>query len=193
MQLISRTRVVWRNAYIAQVLSAGYPFPLRHLASMDTAQLEHAVRRAIRIGAFWRSAEVPLTEAGDFHASFGTGVSNVRFLPGHDGRRLATLSKGIWSVITCWETSVGGAGVRKVAKWSPKSTIITGLVVNSDAESDAVIATSTHAECVSPLGYNIRVCADPLAIGGSALSYYHLRRTRKAKIPCSPWVLSTLP
>ncbi|KAH9913252.1 uncharacterized protein B0H18DRAFT_941705 [Fomitopsis serialis] len=146
MQLISRTRVVWRNAYIAQVLSAGHPFPRRQLASMDTAQLEHAVRRAIRIGAFWSSPEVPLREAGDFHASFGTGVSDVRFLPGHDGRRLATLSKGIWSVITCWETSFGGAGVRMIAKWSPKSTIITGLVVNSDAESDAVIATSTHGE-----------------------------------------------
>ncbi|KAH9929326.1 uncharacterized protein B0H18DRAFT_1209790 [Fomitopsis serialis] len=146
IQLMSRTRIVWRNAYIAQVLFAGYPFPRRELASMDTAQLEHAVRRAIRIGAFWRSPEVPLREASEFHASFGTGVTDVRFLPGHDGRRLATLSKGIWSVITCWETSVGGAGVRIIAKWSPKSTIITGLVVNSDAGSDALIATSTHGE-----------------------------------------------
>ena len=150
MLLLSSTRVVWRNACISDVLSVGLPFPHRQLADMEPVELERSVKRALRIGRFWRSDCTQPATAVDFPASSGTGVSDVRFLPGYDGRRLATLSKGIWSVISCWDitshqtSDIPGSGARKIAEWCPKGTIITGLVVNSDAHSDAVIATSVN-------------------------------------------------
>ena len=150
MLLLSTTRVVWRNAYFSDVLSLGLPFPHPQLADMESVELERSVKRALRIGSFWRSDRTQPATVVDFPASSGTGVSDVRFLPGYDGRRLATLSKGIWSVISCWEITSyqtgqsSAPGTRKVAEWCPKGTIITGLVVNADAHSDAVIATSVN-------------------------------------------------
>lgn len=147
---LSSTHVVWRDAYISDVLSLGLPFPHNQLADMKSAELERSVKRALRIGSFWQSGRTQPTTAVDFAASSGTGVSDVRFLPGYDGRRIATLSKGIWSVISCWEIpshktgEASGSGVRKVAEWCPKGTIITGLVVNSDVHSEAIIATSVN-------------------------------------------------
>ncbi|KAH9834601.1 uncharacterized protein C8Q71DRAFT_769785 [Rhodofomes roseus] len=187
MQLISRMLIVWRNAYLTQVLSAGFPFPRQQLATMNAAELEHAVCRAIRIGAFWRSPEALPREALEFRASFGTGVEEVRILPGHDGRRVATLSKGIWSVVACWESmAVGGAASVMRAKWSPKGTIITGLVANSDADSEVAIAVSTHQhgsaqriellalekddDCFRSIG-TIDTAMRPIALRGDLLAY----------------------
>ncbi|EPS99977.1 hypothetical protein FOMPIDRAFT_58131 [Fomitopsis schrenkii] len=156
---LSSTHVVWRDAYISDVLSLGLPFPHNQLADMKSAELERSVKRALRIGSFWQSGRTQPTTAVDFAASSGTGVSDVRFLPGYDGRRIATLSKGIWSVISCWEIpshktgEASGSGVRKVAEWCPKGTIITGLVVNSDVHSEAIIATSVNGrrQCIQVL------------------------------------------
>ncbi|OSX58625.1 hypothetical protein POSPLADRAFT_1067506 [Postia placenta MAD-698-R-SB12] len=116
---------------LRQVLHAGYPFPRHRLPLMDASELEWAVRRAARIGLFWRSYTTHPRKLADFQASYGTGVYDVHFLPGSGGRRIVTVTKGIWSVISVWEIvcnklSSEGAFVRKVAEWSPKGIIFTG-------------------------------------------------------------------
>lgn len=147
MLSISRTRLIWHNAYVHEVLHAGYPFPRHRLPLMDASELEWAVRRAVRIGLFWRSYTTHPRKLADFQASYGTGVYDVHFLPGSGGRRIVTVTKGIWSVISVWEIvcnklSSEGAFVRKVAEWSPKGIIFTGFVVNSDSSSKGTLAVS---------------------------------------------------
>ncbi|TFY63632.1 hypothetical protein EVJ58_g3132 [Rhodofomes roseus] len=178
---------------LAQRLS--HPGALRRvsLPAPATRHHERGRARARRLpvryasGAFWRSPEALPREALEFRASFGTGVEEVRILPGHDGRRVATLSKGIWSVVACWESmAVGGAASVMRAKWSPKGTIITGLVANSDAESEVAIAVSTHQhgsaqriellalekddDCFRSIG-TIDTAMRPIALRGDLLAY----------------------
>ncbi|OBZ74688.1 hypothetical protein A0H81_05636 [Grifola frondosa] len=114
---------------------------------MDTPELESHVRHALALGKFWLSSDPRPRKKIDFQASSGTGVSDVQFLPGHDNRWLATVSKGIWSMISCWDigsSSDQSANVpaRKVADWCPKGAIFSGFVVNSDPNSDGNVATS---------------------------------------------------
>ena len=198
MLLLSSTRAVWRNAYISEVLLRGLPFPHSRLADMGSTELERSVKRALRIGSFWRSDRTNPAMAVDFTASSGTGVSDVRFLPGYDGRRLATLSKGIWSVISCWEIPLHQSGeapnanAHKVAEWCPKGTIITGLVVNSDAHSNAVIATSVNGRCVHELICSSIAVPITFSQGDNVLRYYLLWNPRMAPPISTPSVRSTL-
>ncbi|KAH9927373.1 hypothetical protein B0H21DRAFT_133967 [Amylocystis lapponica] len=146
MATISYMRIVWHNAYVQRVLYEGFPFPHRPITSMDALELEHRVRHAIRLGTFWLSPSATPRKLSGFQASSGTGISDVRFLPGHGGDWLVTVSKGIWSMITCWDISSNEqTPSRKVAEWSPKGAIFTGFVVNSDPESEGIIATSVIA------------------------------------------------
>ncbi|KZT68586.1 hypothetical protein DAEQUDRAFT_745639 [Daedalea quercina L-15889] len=155
-----------------QVLFAGCPFPHRRLVDMDAVELEDSVKRAIQIGDFWRSEPLSTSpsKAVDFHANSGTGVSDVRFLPGYDGRRLATLSKGIWSVITCWEVSFdsagGRAGTRKLAEWCPKGTIITGLCIELLS-----LAEDAHGVCTFQSLGMIDTAMRPITLQGELLAY----------------------
>ncbi|KAI0920696.1 hypothetical protein AcV5_010371 [Taiwanofungus camphoratus] len=149
MLAVTKLRSVWHNAYVHEVRHKGYPFPRRSVTSMDSIDLELAVRRAVCLGIFWHSPVGHPRKLIDFQASSGTGVSDVRFLAGYSGKRLVTVSKGIWSIITCWEVTSGHCSsestcAHKVAEWCPKGIIFTGFIVNSDPDSKGIIATSVN-------------------------------------------------
>ena len=97
--------------------------------------------------------------------SSATGVAQVRFLPARPGCVVA-LSKGIWSVLTCWDVGIGiksgkdAGGARgrtvRVAEWAPRQTLITSLAVNEDPSAEACLAVS-----VTYSGYVSAVCFIP--------------------------------
>ncbi|CDO76171.1 hypothetical protein BN946_scf185034.g4 [Trametes cinnabarina] len=143
LEALSRQRIVWQQLCVDQVLRRGLPFAHRDALAADADVLEKLVLRAIRLGRFWRSPSAEPTRSFSFQASSGTGVSHVRFLPGHGGRYVATVYKGIWSMISCWDLGDGGARQpRKLGDWAPKSAIFSGFVVNSDPDSQATLATA---------------------------------------------------
>ncbi|KAI0766687.1 hypothetical protein BD413DRAFT_605824 [Trametes elegans] len=149
LDTLSRQRIVWQQVCVDQVLREGFPFPYRDAAAADAPELERLVLHALRLGNFWLSNSAQPRQSVEFQASSGTGVSHVRFLPGHGGRYVATVYKGIWSMISCWDignqtTRSRVSLPRKVADWCPKSTIFSGFVVNSDPESEAVLATAVQ-------------------------------------------------
>ncbi|TBU24915.1 hypothetical protein BD311DRAFT_728696 [Dichomitus squalens] len=149
LESISRLRFIWRHACIDQVLSRGYPFPTRQLATASSSELERLVIHALRLGSFWTSpGEESYPQPLEFQASTGTGVSHVQFLPGHGGRFVVTVYKGIWSMITCWD--IGDVSrrlthnARKLGDWCPKNTIFAGFAVNSDPDSIAALAVAVQ-------------------------------------------------
>ncbi|KAI8996239.1 hypothetical protein BD414DRAFT_477205 [Trametes punicea] len=149
LEFLSRQRPVWRKVCTDLVLQEGYPFPHHNSVTADASTLERLVLHALRLGRFWLSRSAKPRRSLDFQASSGTGVSHVRFLPGHGGRYIATVYKGIWSMISCWDLGdhsamQSGAKPRKLADWCPKSAIFSGFVVNSDPESEATLATAVE-------------------------------------------------
>ncbi|KAI0369576.1 hypothetical protein BV20DRAFT_1078320 [Pilatotrama ljubarskyi] len=148
-EMLSKQRIVWQNVCIDQVLREGYPFPHRDAVDADASILERLVLRALRLGRFWLSGAAQPRCSLDFKASSGTGVSHVRFLPGHGGRYIVTVYKGIWSMISCWDVGClaerpRAAEPRKLADWCPKSTIFSGFVVNSSLDSGATLAVAVQ-------------------------------------------------
>ncbi|KAI0673257.1 hypothetical protein C8Q78DRAFT_1023885 [Trametes maxima] len=147
LQVISKQRIVWQQVCLDQVLQEGYPFSHRDSLAADAAVLEKLVLHALRLGSFWLSRSSEPRRPLEFQASSGTGVSHIRILPGYNGRYIATVYKGIWSMISCWDigdlsAASGQIQPRKVADWCPKSTIFSGFVVNSDPDSEAALATA---------------------------------------------------
>ncbi|KAI0659472.1 hypothetical protein C8Q70DRAFT_111519 [Cubamyces menziesii] len=149
LEALTRQRIVWQAVCHDQVVKEGFPFPHRDAAAASASELERIVLHALKLGRFWLSPSAKPTFSLEFQASSGTGVSHIRVLPGHGGRYVATVYKGIWSMISCWDigertsTSVP-APPRKLADWSPKSAIFAGFVVNSDPDSEATIATAVQ-------------------------------------------------
>ncbi|KAI0743089.1 hypothetical protein C8Q80DRAFT_1221352 [Daedaleopsis nitida] len=147
---ISKLRIIWLKACVEQVLDEGYPFPSRTLTSSTTSELERLALHALGLGTFWLSPSdtVLPPHVVEFQASTGTGVSHVRFLPGHGGRYVLTVYKGIWSMISCWdvtpESSTPSSKPRKAADWCPKNTIFAGFVTNSDPDSEAGLAVAVQ-------------------------------------------------
>jgi len=78
-----------------------------------------------------------------FDATSSTPVSDLRFVPGHDGKWLLTVSRGIWSVITLWDI---GDGLRKMLEWSPREALFDGFALNTDPDSEATLAVSIVEE-----------------------------------------------
>ncbi|KAI0651022.1 hypothetical protein C8Q79DRAFT_996609 [Trametes meyenii] len=147
LQVISKQRIVWQQVCLDQVLHKGYPFGHRDSIAADAAVLEKLILHALRLGSFWVSHSPEPRRSLEFQASTGTGVSHIRILPGYSGRYVATVYKGIWSMISCWDIGDLSAASRpikphKVADWCPKSTIFSGFVINSDPDSEAALATA---------------------------------------------------
>lgn len=167
MCAVSKLRIVWQRALHTHVLTPGFPFPDAD-ADLNVAALEAHTRRAYALGRFWqysppqgRAREVCTFAAG----SSATGVAQVCFVPARPGY-VVTLSKGIWSLLTCWDVGIGdggggrgeGKGKRRtaqavrVAEWAPQRTLITALVVNGDPRAEACLAVSiTSARYVSEI------------------------------------------
>jgi hypothetical protein len=142
--VISKLHVVWKRAYHLHVLAQGFPFLALTVDDLDSGELERRTRHAYLLGQFWLSPSAIPHPAVEFAASSGMPVSEVRFLPAKPDWCI-TVSKGIWSVITCWDVSLSSSnrGARKLAEWSPKGGVFTAVAVNSDPDTDAVLAVST--------------------------------------------------
>jgi hypothetical protein len=140
---LSSFRIVWKNACITHVLRRHYPFPSSPINSMDSSELEKRTRHAYRLSTRWQSPSCTPRKMVIFDATSTTPVSDLRFVPGHDGKWLLTVSKGIWSVITVWDI---GDGLRKMLEWSPKGAFFNGFALNTDSESDGTLAVSVVQE-----------------------------------------------
>jgi len=66
-------------------------------------------------------------------------VSEIRFVPGHAGQWILTVSKGVWDVVTIWDVS---AEPHKCCEWSPRGAIFNGFALNTDPKSEATLAVS---------------------------------------------------
>ncbi|KAI0683291.1 hypothetical protein BC835DRAFT_1296405 [Cytidiella melzeri] len=143
---LSKLHVVWHHACISHILNQGFPFPPVSIEHLQPTDLERLTRHAYSLGQFWCSPASTARPRSSvkFSASSGMPVSDVRFIPSHPGW-LITVSKGIWSVITCWDVGPSLHGpARKLAEWSPKGAVFTAVTVNSDPEhKHAMLAVST--------------------------------------------------
>lgn len=135
-------RIIWQRALCTHVLDRGIPFPNVDVDTIDCSELEVWTRRAFKLGQFWLNRTTdPRLVLSFAAASSATGISAVRFLPAHPDW-LITLTKGIWSLITCWDIGTTYGPRRKIAEWSPRQTLITDIAVNSDPHSEAHLAVS---------------------------------------------------
>lgn len=66
-------------------------------------------------------------------------MSEIRFVPGHAGQWILTVSKGVWDVVTIWDVS---AEPHKCCEWSPRGAIFNGFALNTDPKSEATLAVS---------------------------------------------------
>lgn len=147
---LSRSQTVWQAACRRHVIDQELPLPDVPIDTMDAPELERRTRRAFQVGQFWLSPAAAPTELLVFSASSGMPVSKVRFLPANPDW-LLSVSTGIWSVITCWDvfSRPHGGTALKLAEWSPRGSIFTGIAVNSDKSSDGFLAVSaSRAESV---------------------------------------------
>ncbi|CAL1698550.1 unnamed protein product [Somion occarium] len=147
-QAISQLAVVWRCAFTTQVVARGYPYPLEALSpSIDAQTLEKITRRSCRIARFWLDPSTQPCSHQEFRMKTSTGIYEIRILPEeeheHWGRkRFLTISKGIWSEISCWEVGEGLMPLHKIAEWCPRGAIFTGIAVNSNPHSEGTVAVS---------------------------------------------------
>ncbi|KAJ7696928.1 hypothetical protein B0H17DRAFT_928814 [Mycena rosella] len=156
MQKISELRIVWTNACTHQILQHRYPFPDALSADLSVADLERHTRHAHCLATWWRSPEPSHpTVFTEFDATNGTPVSDLRFVPGHEGRWLLSESMGIWSILCLWELSAPGASPLKKFEWSRRDCLLRGFLLNEDPACEGALALSivqdgtTHVEIMS--------------------------------------------
>lgn len=144
-------RSVWLKACTRHVLNKQLPFPNEPVESLTSAQLEQRTRHALHLEANWASAHPEPCRASSFKANSSNVISDVRFVPRHGHEWLLTVSKGIWSVVACWDLlDEGGAGT--VGEWTCRGALIRDVVVNTDPTSVACWAISvTQNGYVLPL------------------------------------------
>lgn len=148
--VLSKLRIVWQNALRSNVIANGFPYPRYNFTEMDSVQLEMCTRRCFHIGTFWTSDDLRPPQPQRcrmFNVGCATPVTDVRFLSCKDNNLVVTVSKGIWSVVTCWDIGAAyspsvPAIPKKVAEWSPRGVIISGLVANIGSCSDFTLAVS---------------------------------------------------
>ena len=146
MLTLSKLRTVWQEALARHILDRGFPFPEIDVESLSADELERRTCEALKLANFWTTRDAsPRTVLSLPGGNSATGVSEVKFLPARPDW-IITVSKGIWSVITCWDISGrNGSDMTKhrgVAEWTPRQTILTGVAVNSDSHSEAYLAVS---------------------------------------------------
>ncbi|KAJ7743457.1 hypothetical protein DFH07DRAFT_35885 [Mycena maculata] len=156
MQKISELRIVWTNACNHHILRRHYPFPEVAIEDLSVSDLEKYTRHAYRLASRWRScASQPPSVFCEFDATNGTPVSELRFVPGHNGNWLLAASKGIWSILSLWELSDTGSPPVKRFEWSRRGVLVHGFVLNDDKACDAALAVSitqtgnSHVEIMS--------------------------------------------
>ncbi|KAI0341134.1 hypothetical protein BDW22DRAFT_1359354 [Trametopsis cervina] len=153
---LSRLHIIWQRACTRHVLSRGFPFPsTRPLDALDAVELERLTRHAFRLGEFWLNLTFSSTKPAavvEFAANSGMTVSDVHFVPAHPDW-LITVSRGIWPVVTCWDTSLTSSPscdptvreTEKIAEWSQQGAVLTNIAVNSavgEGSEEATLAVS---------------------------------------------------
>lgn len=139
------------------VTARGIPFPNEDWVNrMSAPELEIATREAVdrdhrlRSGS-QRDMYTPKGRA-DWQASQSSPISEILFVPdpsGHEGRCIATVSKGIWCLVGLWDVQALGRGCeaiqqapKMIGSWGPKGTIFGAIAVNSDSQSEASAAVA---------------------------------------------------
>jgi hypothetical protein len=130
---------VWTNTCIVNILQKGYPFPTVPLDSMSISELERNTCHAFSLASRWLSGCSIPRRTLFVDATSNTSVSDIRFVPGHAGQWILTVSKGVWGVITIWDISTEP---QKCCEWSPRGAIFNGFTLNSDPSSAATLAVS---------------------------------------------------
>lgn len=178
LSVLSRVRLLWQTIVQEQIVSRGLPFintTARPLSKMRQPELEARARRAYRLSLAWStlsstSSTSSLSQSYSPSSVFrprtmwsaqDKNVFDIRFLPGHDGRRFMTVSGGIWFHVSIWEInsgeggdsseSGGGQAARKLVEWGPKGLVISALVLNDVEGTEATMAVSTtrdDAHCI---------------------------------------------
>jgi hypothetical protein len=106
---------------------------------MSIPELEWNTCHAFFLASRWLSGCSIPRRTIFIDATSNTSVSEIRFVPGHAGQWILTVSKGIWDVITIWDVS---AEPEKCCEWSPRGAIFHGFALNSDPSSEATLAVS---------------------------------------------------
>jgi hypothetical protein len=106
---------------------------------MSISELERNTCHAFSLASRWLSGCSIPRRTSFVDATSSTSVSDIRFVPGHGGQWILTLSKGVWGVITIWDIS---AEPQKCCEWSPRGAIFNGFTLNSDPSSPATLAVS---------------------------------------------------
>ncbi|RDB17683.1 hypothetical protein Hypma_001259 [Hypsizygus marmoreus] len=136
---ISKLRIVWTNACSTYILQKGYPFPSQSPDSLSVSELEQQTCHAFDLSSRWISGFTAPRRTLFIDATASTRVSQVRFVPGHAGDWILTVSKGIWDVLTVWDIS---GHPKKCCEWSPRGAIFSGISLNTDISSEATVAVS---------------------------------------------------
>ena len=141
----------------AHVTAQGIPFPNEDWVNqMSAPELEITTREALdrdhrlRSGS-QRDGHTPKGRV-DWQANPSSAISEILFVPdpaGHEGRCIVTVSKGIWCLISLWDTQVLGPECeatqpkpKTIASWGPKGTLFGAIAVNSDPRSEASAAAA---------------------------------------------------
>lgn len=110
---------------------------------MSVPELEWNTCHAFSLASRWLSGcSVPRGRLF-IDATSNTSVSEIRFVPGHAGQWILTVSKGVWDVITIWDVT---AEPQKCCEWSPRGAIFNGFALNADETSEATLAVSVMKE-----------------------------------------------
>ncbi|KAF9459523.1 hypothetical protein BDZ94DRAFT_1284354 [Collybia nuda] len=139
MFAVSNLQIVWTNACNKHILKMGYPFSPHTLESLSLSELEHQTYRAYHLASRWLSGYAMSNRKLFIEGTSNTSVSEVRFMPGHDGQWILTVSKSIWDMVTIWDVS---SDPRKCCEWSPRGAIFNGLALNSEPSCKGSIAIS---------------------------------------------------
>ena len=115
---------------------------------MSNSDLEYETCRAFNLASWWISGLSAVRHTFRVEATSGTFVREVRFMPGHAGEWILTLSKGIWDIMTIWGLNPDGG---KLCEWSPRGALFKGMSLNSDPSSNGTVAMSVFKDgCVPP-------------------------------------------
>jgi hypothetical protein len=140
MYALTKLRAVWANACTVHILQKGYPFPFQILDTMSDTELEYHTCRAYSLATRWLAGTIAPRRTLSLEATASTSVQEVRFIPGHAGEWILTISKGIWDILTIWDLGVESG--RKVCEWSPRGVLLSGVCVNLDGDTDAIVGVS---------------------------------------------------
>lgn len=107
--------------------------------TMSDFELEYHTCRAFGLASRWISGRPIPRRTLYIDAIANTSVYGVRFVPGHAGDWILTLSKSVWDALTIWDLS---ARPQKLCEWSPRGGIFSGMSLNTETNTNTIVAIS---------------------------------------------------